>query len=57
MDDGYQYFKKKGILIFILLHVKFWWMDEKWCQHDIMAIVIRELYNYWKELCLNAYGE
>jgi hypothetical protein len=48
MDDGDQYFKKHLQKIFILLQVKFLWMDEKWCQHDIMVIVIRELYNSWK---------
>jgi amino acid permease len=47
MDDGYQYFKK----ITKNPHnanVKFWWMDEKWCQHDIMIVVIGELHSSWK---------
>jgi hypothetical protein len=46
MDNGYQYFKK----IFILPHVKFWWMDEKWCQHDILVLIVGELHSSWKKL-------
>jgi hypothetical protein len=26
--------------IFILPLVKFWWMDEQWCHHDAMVVVI-----------------
>jgi hypothetical protein len=48
MDDGYQYVRKHLQKNFILLQVKFWWMDEKWRWHDIMVIVIRILYNSWK---------
>jgi hypothetical protein len=33
---------KKWRKILIVPHVKFWWMDEKWCQHDIIIIVIKE---------------
>jgi hypothetical protein len=47
MDDVYQYFKKSW-KIFIVPHVKLWWMDEKWRQHDIMVVVIWELHNSWK---------
>jgi hypothetical protein len=32
--------------------VKFWWMDEKWCQHDIMVIVIKELHSSWKKVVM-----
>jgi hypothetical protein len=47
MDDGYQYFKKSWNIL-IVPHVKFWWMHEKWCQHDIMVVVIGELHSSWK---------
>jgi hypothetical protein len=40
------FFKSQKILI--VPHVKFWWMDEKWRQHDIMIVVIGELHNNWK---------
>jgi hypothetical protein len=51
MEDGYQYFKK----IMKNLHsatVKFWWMDEKWRQHDIMIVIIEELHNSWKGIVI-----
>ncbi len=41
-------FQKKSPKNFIMLCVKFWWMDEKWHQYDIMVVVIRELHNSWK---------
>jgi hypothetical protein len=48
MDDGWW----MSIYIFNSLKtphsVKFWWMDEKWCQHDIMVVVIWELHGSWK---------
>jgi hypothetical protein len=30
MDDGYEYIFKIFQKIFIVLRVKFWWIDEKW---------------------------
>jgi len=39
--------RKNHQKIFIMPHVKFWWMDEKCCQHDIIVVVIREHSN-WK---------
>jgi hypothetical protein len=33
---------------FIVPHVTFWWIDEKWHQHDIMVVVIGEVHNNWK---------
>jgi hypothetical protein len=46
MDNGYKYFKKNHQKFFIMSCVKFWWMNEKWSQHDIM--VIKELHSSWK---------
>jgi hypothetical protein len=37
--------KKDHHKIFIVPFVKFWWMDEKWHQRDIMVVVIGELHN------------
>jgi hypothetical protein len=34
----------KNITI-IMPSVEFWWMDEKWCQHDVMVAIIGELHN------------
>jgi len=31
--------------ILIVPRVKIWWMDEKWCQHDIMVVIIGELHS------------
>jgi hypothetical protein len=40
MDGGHQYFKKKNHLkIPIVPHVKFLWIDGKWCQHDVTMVV------------------
>jgi hypothetical protein len=44
------YISKKSQKIFIMPHVKFWWMDENWHQHDIMIIIIGELHNSWKTI-------
>jgi len=41
-------FQKNHKFFFIVPCVKCWWMDEKWCQHDIMIIVIGELHSSWK---------
>jgi len=40
--------KQNHLEIFIVPHVRFWWMDEKWHQHDIMVIIIGELHSNWK---------
>jgi hypothetical protein len=49
MDNGYPYFTKNiHQEILIMSHVKFWWMDEKWHQHNIMIVIIGELHNSWK---------
>jgi len=32
----------------IVSHVKFWWMDEKWHQQDIVVVIIVRLQNSWK---------
>jgi hypothetical protein len=40
--------KKNHQIFFMVPHVQFWWMDEKWHQHDIMVIIIRVLHNSWK---------
>jgi hypothetical protein len=39
---------KKSWNFFMVPCVKFWWMDKKWHQHDIMIIVIKELHSGWK---------
>jgi hypothetical protein len=41
-------FQKNHQKILIMSRVKFWWMDEKWCQHDIMVVSIGELHSSWK---------
>ncbi len=48
MEDGYQHLKENHQKNFIMPHVTFWWMDEKWHQHDIMVVVIRDLHSRWK---------
>jgi hypothetical protein len=50
MDDGYQYLYKNHQKIFIVSCVKFWWMDGKWHQHDIMVVVIGGLHSSWKRV-------
>jgi hypothetical protein len=40
MDGEDQYFKKQiDSKIPIMPHVKFWWIDEKWHQHDVIMVV------------------
>jgi hypothetical protein len=46
MDFYFYFLNTKN---FIMPHVKFW-MDEKWCQHDIMVVVIEELHSSWKRV-------
>jgi len=36
---------KKSWKNLIMPHVKFWWMDEKWGQHDVIIVVIGELHS------------
>jgi hypothetical protein len=36
---------------FIMPCVEFWWMDEKWCEHDIVIIVIHELQSVENNCC------
>jgi hypothetical protein len=42
--------KKNHQKMFIVPHIKFWWMDEKWHWHDIIVVVIGELKNSWKRV-------
>jgi hypothetical protein len=41
MDSGNQYFKKYIIhpKIPIVPDVRYWWIDVKWCQHDVAMVV------------------
>jgi hypothetical protein len=49
MDDGNQYFKEKKIhpKIYIMPHIKIWWIDKKstWCFNDGCKQVVLELFS------------